>query len=202
MMLGTWTNSCSSGWIQQGNNFEFNLKKGQVGECEGDDKPYLNIYEFKERQEVKQKIKLMAGKYRWSADIVTIADDPIHSQCSTLFQIHDFRKDGRPISMVQIFEGRIRLCSPSKTYYCDHDYTGNLKLTANIYVEVELVYKPRRQKLYKITVNYLIDGLNAGTTVCKTKKPAHVKFGLYRFNAYHDVKLLFNNMEYNKLMSF
>ena len=81
-----WHTSCSPGWIQNNDTFEFNLKKGTIGECPGDATPLEGKYKFKERQEVRSD-KLESGVYVWSADVQTISKELVHASYFSLFQI-------------------------------------------------------------------------------------------------------------------
>ena len=68
----TWEHSCHNEWIQQGNYFEFFLKKGTPGKCIGD-ADSTRYYKFKERSEVKST-ELDQGVYEWSANLEIISD--------------------------------------------------------------------------------------------------------------------------------
>ncbi len=65
-----WHESCSPGWKQQDNTFEFYLTKGIAGNCPGDDTPKQGTYEFKERQERKKMYLYSKMKYKTREELL------------------------------------------------------------------------------------------------------------------------------------
>lgn len=180
-----WHSSCSPGWTQHNNTFEFYLKKGTPGECLNDDKPLEGVYEFKERQEVRTD-KLEPGTYVWKADVETISDELIHASCFHLFQIHDGRIGGRPPHCIQVRDGDIVLCNQDEEVITS-EYKGKLSIITKISIKKE-----------SITVGYVFDGKYIGTMKAETRDSPIVKFGAYRWNAVCDVKQVYNNVKFGR----
>lgn len=181
-----WYTSCSPGWTQHNNTFEFYLKKGTPGECPNDDKPLEGLYEFKERQEIRSD-RLEPGTYVWQADVETISDELIHASYFHLFQIHDGRIGGRPPHCIQVRNGDIFLCNQDEECVVSQ-YKGKLSITANISIEKE-----------SITVRYTFDGKYVGTIKSETRDRPIVKFGAYRWNAVCDVKQVYKNVKFGRI---
>lgn len=179
------------GWIQEEDYFEFNLKKGVVGLCPGDDTPIPGSYDYKERQEIKSDV-LKIGNYVWSADVETISDELIHADVFHLFQVHDNRRGGRPPIAIRVINGKIWIITSSDTSWYVGDYVGKLHIEAKIQIEKNFVI-----------VQFLFDGEPyhkkiKGKIFVDGGGP-FIKFGAYRWNAVCDVKQIYKNLKYERL---
>jgi len=182
-----WYESCSPGWKQQDNTFEFYLKKGTPGECLGDNTPMEGKFEFKERQELMSDM-LDLGTYVWSADVETISDKLVHAEYFSLFQIHDKRPNGRPPHLIQVRDGDIILICPNEVNYRVEKYNGKLSISTKIHVEKNFV-----------TVDYILNGINVKKLKSELIGQCFIKFGAYRWNAVCDVKQIYRNLRFEKL---
>lgn len=179
------------GWIHKKDYFEFNLKKGSVGLCPGDNTPLEGVYDFKERQEIKSDV-LEPGNYIWSADVATNSDELIHAKVFHLFQIHDNRRGGRPPVAIRVTDGNIWIITSSNDTWYVGKYVGKLHIEAKITIKKDFVI-----------IQFAFDG----QSYCKKVKGEifvdgggpFIKFGAYRWNAVCDVKQIYKNVRYEKL---
>ena len=181
-----WHESCSPGWKQQDNTFEFYLTKGIPGNCHSDNTPIEGIFEFKERQEVMGDM-LDPGTYVWSTDVETISDKLVHAEYFSLFQIHDKRPNGRAPHGIQVRNGNIILICPENVDYYVERYNGKLSISTKIHVEKNFV-----------TVDYILNGINVKKLKSKLIGECFVKFGAYRWNAVCDVKQIYRNLRFER----
>ena len=175
------------GWIQEKDYFEFNLKKGDVGLCPGDDTPIQGTYEYKERQEIKSDV-LKTGNYVWSAGIETYSDETIHAEVFHLFQIHDNRRGGRPPVAIRVDKGQILIITSYNESLPVGAYTGNLHIDSKIEIKNDCVI-----------VEFVFDGQPyskkiEGEIFVAGGGP-YIKFGAYRWNAICDVKQIYKNLK-------
>lgn len=182
-----WHTSCSPGWIQNNDTFEFNVKKGVVGECPGDDKPHrYGVFKFKERQEVRSD-RLKSGIYKWSATVETISEQLNHASHFSLFQIHSGETKGRPPHGIQVKDGDIFIIRPRIDTFVGK-YKGKLKIETNI-----------RIKGKTVMVEYILDGTRVAELKSKGVGKPFIKFGIYRWNAVCDVKQIYSNVRLEKI---
>lgn len=178
-----WKPSCNSVFDNHDNTYYFKLKKGVPGGCPPDTwKHPLGAYEFKERCEVKSKF-LEKGKYTWSADIETIADELIHAEVFHFFQVHDGRMHGESPSNCKVQNGHISLKeSPTGIKF----ESKKFNLRCDIFVDSKLC----------VFCDYFLDGKHIGNTTStndEQQKP-FMKFGAYRWNAVCDVEQIYRNV--------
>jgi hypothetical protein len=182
-----WHESCSPGWKQQDNTFEFYLTKGIAGNCPSDNTPMEGKYEFKERQELMGDM-LDPGTYVWSADVETISDKLVHAEYFFLLQIHDKRPNGRPPHGIQVRRGSIFLIQEDDdTELYVSKYKGQLSIATKVHV-----------KRKRVSVEYIIDGVNVAKLKSKAIGQPFIKFGAYRWNAVCDVKQIYRNLRFER----
>ena len=193
----TWEHSCHNEWIQQGNYFEFFLKKGTPGKCIGD-ADSTRYYKFKERSEVRST-ELDQGVYEWSANLEIISDKLFHAKYFSLFQVHGFVNSdaphyqtinfGKPYSSLGVKHSGFNLSSPnsSKDVPCDL-----LKYNRKHSINVRVVIGKK-----KVIVRYKIDDKHVGTTSAdklQSDVKPFLKFGVYRWEANCDVTQIYKDV--------
>ena len=128
-----WKSSCNSVFEQDKNNYVFKLIKGVHGPCPDDELAHPEgNYQFKERSEVKSPV-LEIGKYVWSADIETIADELIHAKMFYIFQVHggkntvglSFNKSSIPAPVFAETREALSVSIPRTSSICDFILSGS-----------------------------------------------------------------------------
>ena len=188
-----WKSSCNSVFEQDKNNYVFKLIKGVHGPCPDDELAHPEgNYQFKERSEVKSPV-LEIGKYVWSADIETIADELIHAKMFYIFQVHggkntvglSFNKSSIPPSRFIVLDGNIIVGN----FSTDLDFVNNFNLRCEIKIDKKL----------NIFCDYYMNDKFIGNTKDSNKGKPFLKFGAYRWNALCDVTQIYRNVEFKSL---